>query len=114
MNDWYQELQQHLGAVLLFTKQVGGMVSIAEIVRSLVVAGITAIIVGYGTIRVIENEQLQIRSELTRAVVLLDALTSKVNENSIEIEGVVSERTVRKSEIDRRLDALERVQGLRR
>lgn len=74
---------------------------ITEIVKALITAAIIAGVVGYGTVRAIEKEQEEIKSTVKDIKIKIDKLIP-------DVQGIVSERAVRRPEIDRRLDALER------
>ncbi len=76
-------------------------VDTGELVKALITAGIIALVVGYGTVRVMEKEQEWIKAELKGINEKLDRLVP-------DVQSIKSERTVRRAEIDRRLDQLER------
>lgn len=83
-----------------------------EIIKALITAGIIGGIVSYGTIRVLEKsiDTIQKNQEqfYQETKASLAELTRKLDADILATQSIISERAIRKPEIDRRLDALEK------
>lgn len=105
MSEIWRQIVEHRPLVeclpFLMVKHGNGIkLNLSEVVRTIITAGIIALVVGYGTVRVIEKEQEWMKVALNR-------IDEKIDKLVPEVQAITSERSVRKVEIDRRLDRLE-------
>jgi hypothetical protein len=112
MTDWFSVIWKHfivegkliacIPFLMIRTKDTGRIeVNFPEVLKTLLTAAIIAAVVGYGTIRVMERE-------IERVISRLDKLDAKLGIVDDLAKRTSAEREVRRSEIDRRLDMLER------
>ncbi len=98
----YNNLLGCIPFLIIKHKEDGGIqLSLVEIVKTLLTAGIIALVVGYGTVRVMG-------AEVDRIIVRLDKIEVKLDSVDDMAKMTASERRMRRLEIDRRLDMLER------
>ena len=115
MSEFFKQAMEHSSLLqylpfLIINRNGDGRIGIdvGEVVKTLVTAGIIALVVGYGTVRVLEKEQESFKEKQTEIQHSIQTINVKVDQLMIGQQATNSERAVRRLEIDRRLDMLER------